>query len=402
VPPYNEAVRIARGLWIAPIDDDDAFRPDHLERLLAFTRAQRLEVGYSRLCMHYGGGETTTIGRFPPEHGQFGLQSCLYHHGLASIFELELADGPLGLPYDWGMCRRMMEAGVRIGMLDEVDVDYYPSKVWTRNRTGTANAAPASPPEWEFVPEGWERVGAVRGWNAEDVAGAYREKWPAFVEAVQGSGPLGVSHEVPLGTTIGREDPLAQNAVLAYAYALARAADGTRGLSVLDWGGALGHHYLLAQALFPDVTFDYHCCELAAVCAAGREVLPDVRFHEGDECLARDYDLVIASNSLQYERDWQARLKRLGEATRGWLFLSRVPLARDHRSFVVLQRAHPYGYATEYLGWVLGRDELLGAACREGLALVREFSLLAPFTIAGAPDGVAHGGFLFRRGEPGA
>jgi glycosyltransferase involved in cell wall biosynthesis len=132
VPPYNEAVRLARGLWIAPLADDDAFRPQHLERLLAYAREQHLELAYARLCMHSGkNGETTSVGRFPPEHAQFGLQSVLYHHGLRDIFELELADAPLGLPNDWGMCLRMMEAGVRIGMLDEETVDYYPSAVWS-------------------------------------------------------------------------------------------------------------------------------------------------------------------------------------------------------------------------------------------------------------------------------
>ena len=37
----------------------------------------------------------------------------------------------LGLPYDWAMCLRMMEADVRIGMVEEVTGDYYPSRYWT-------------------------------------------------------------------------------------------------------------------------------------------------------------------------------------------------------------------------------------------------------------------------------
>lgn len=131
VPPYNEAVRLARGLWIASLADDDAFRPDHVERLLAHVCRERLELAYGRMRMHLRDKSTTSLGRFPPEHGQFGFQSALYHRGLAGIFELELADASLGLPCDWGMCLRMMEAGVRIGMLDEETVDYYPSRTWT-------------------------------------------------------------------------------------------------------------------------------------------------------------------------------------------------------------------------------------------------------------------------------
>jgi len=126
-------------------------------------------------------------------------------------------------------------------------------------------------------------------------------------------------------------------------------------------------------------------------------VLADVTFHEDDRCLSEQYDVVLASNSLQYEDDWPSRLEDLAGATHEWLFLTRVPVARSHRSFVVLQRAYRYGYGTEYLGWVVSREELLDAVRACGLVLVREFALLPPFSIDGAPDTVTDSGFLFRR-----
>jgi putative methyltransferase (TIGR04325 family) len=211
-----------------------------------------------------------------------------------------------------------------------------------------------------------------------------------------------VSHEVPLGFPIEREDPLGQNIVLAWAYAVARAAEGVDRLSVLDWGGALGHHYVLARKLFPDLELDYHCRELPAVCAEGRRVQPEVTFHDDDAPLGRSFDLVLASNSLHYEEDWRARLRALAQASSGWLFVTRVPLARSEPSFVVLQRAYQYGYGTEYVGWVLNRDELLQAARACSLKLAREFSLLSPHDIEGAPEAVADGGFLFMSAAEGA
>ena len=252
-------------------------------------------------------------------------------------------------------------------------------------------------PEWEFVPEGWARSGKTRGWRAEEVARAYREKWPQFLEAVEGPGPLGINHEVPVGTPIPRDDPLAQNAVLAWAYVLARVRDDAARTSVLDWGGALGHHYMLARKLFPELELDYHCRELPAVCAEGRRVLADVTFHDDDRCLGGRYDVVLASGSLQFEEDWLSRLEDLAGATRDSLFLTRVPVACRHPSFVVLQRAYRYGYGTEYLGWALSREEMLNAAGAFGLALVREFALLPPLSVDGAPDTVTHLGFLFSR-----
>lgn len=131
VPPTNEAVRRARGLWIAPLADDDAFRPHHLARLLERARSDRLELAYSRLSVHFPNGSEAIIGCFPPALGEFGVQAALYHAGLSGIFEYELADAAFGLPEDWALCLRMMEASVRIGMFDEVTVDYYPSRSWT-------------------------------------------------------------------------------------------------------------------------------------------------------------------------------------------------------------------------------------------------------------------------------
>jgi putative methyltransferase (TIGR04325 family) len=212
---------------------------------------------------------------------------------------------------------------------------------------------------------------------------------------LEGPGPLGVSHEVPAGAPIDRKDVLAQNSVLALAFALARPSNGASSLSVLDRGGALGHFYVLAQQLFPDLEHDYSCRERPAVCSEGREVLPEVTFYETDKCFERSYDMVIASNSL-HEEDWQQLLRQLVHASATSVFLTRVPIVRQQHSFVVLQRAHRCGYATEYLGWVLKRDELLRADRGAGLELERELVLLPELTVAGAPEPFLHTGLLFR------
>ncbi|HWF74976.1 MAG TPA: glycosyltransferase family 2 protein, partial [Solirubrobacteraceae bacterium] len=81
--PFNEAVRQARGLWIAPLDDDDAFRPHHIASLLSHAREQRLELAYGKVRLHSPGGAERTIGRFPPSLGEVNLQATMYHAGLA-------------------------------------------------------------------------------------------------------------------------------------------------------------------------------------------------------------------------------------------------------------------------------------------------------------------------------
>jgi len=251
------------------------------------------------------------------------------------------------------------------------------------------------PPEWEYVPEGWRRP--VPGWNAAGVLATYEAKWPAFMHALEGSGPLGVNHEASLVEIEGAEDPAAQNLLVSYAYVLALAAGGRNRVSLLDWGGGIGHYYAIARAVLPEVEIDYTCRDLPVLCARGRDLFPEGSFVDDDSCFERSYDLVFASSSLHYSEDWRRTLARLARATGRYLYVTRVPLASRSPSFVVLQRAQRHGYGTEYLGWVLNRNELLDAARESGLRLMREFLVDAQFDAAGAPERpTVHRGFLFR------
>jgi putative methyltransferase (TIGR04325 family) len=251
-------------------------------------------------------------------------------------------------------------------------------------------------PEWEYVPEGWarERAGGG-GWDVESIARKYAERWPAFIERLRGTGPVGALHVAPDGWTVPRQDLTSHNMAMVFGYALALSARVTNRLSILDWGGALGHYHALARVLVPDVELDYHCKELPAVCRQGRRVSPEVTFHENEDCLERRYDLVLASGAIQYVEGWAELLSRLAGAAGRYLLITKVPVT-DAVSFVTLQRAYEYGYDTEYLGWALNRKEIRTAGERAGLELVREFFLAAPLDIPGAPGSIHHAGFLFR------
>lgn len=126
-PGLNAGAALARGAWIAPLGDDDAFAAEHVEHLLDFARADRLEFVYGRLRVHLPDGTCSLLGEFPPRLGQIGLQAALYHSSLSGFMELELAHAVFGKPNDWGLVERMMRTGVRMGMLDEATVDYFPS-----------------------------------------------------------------------------------------------------------------------------------------------------------------------------------------------------------------------------------------------------------------------------------
>ncbi len=254
-------------------------------------------------------------------------------------------------------------------------------------------------PAWEYLPGGFASLPpASRGWNDASVLAAQRERWPAFLAAIEGSGPLGVAHESP---AIGREDLAAHNTVMAFGYVLARAAHGRARLSLLDWGGGIGHYAALARALMPEVGLDYHCRDLPLLCAHGRTLFPEARFHEDDAgCLARAYDLVLASSSLQYHEDWRGTLARLAPAVGAWLFVTRLPTVRRVPSFVVVQRPHAHGYHTEYAGWFINRGELVAHAQSLGLRLEREFLIDERVSVPRAPEPCEYRGFLFRPAGP--
>jgi hypothetical protein len=159
-PPFNAAVAIATGRWIAPLGDDDAFAPDHVERLLGAALARRLELVYASLRAHLPDGTEKIVGEFPPRLTEFGLQGALYHSGL-SFMEQTLSDEVFDVPNDWSLCRRMMRAGVRIGMVDAVTVDYFPSS-WGRRDS----QAKEPPPDPELEAATARLVGAERELSA--------------------------------------------------------------------------------------------------------------------------------------------------------------------------------------------------------------------------------------------
>jgi putative methyltransferase (TIGR04325 family) len=274
-----------------------------------------------------------------------------------------------------------------------------PTSLLGRRRHVQSRVAPEepSPPEWEYVPEGWGRRDEpdVAGWDVATVLDAYRTKLPEFRKLLEGTDSIAVATSAAF--PVGPPTIEHQNQILAFAYALALASRTTDSITVLDWGGGLGYFYFLSRALLPgEVGIEYHCKEVPTLCSYGREALPEIRFHSDDSCLDGRYDFVLASSSLQYSEEWGHVLEGLAGAARRYLFLTRVPVVFSHPSFVVLQRTHAHAFQTEYLSWVLNRDELLEHAKRSGLELVREFLLGDKPPVVGAPEQDETRGFLFR------
>jgi len=247
------------------------------------------------------------------------------------------------------------------------------------------------PPPWEYAPEGWQQSS---GWADDsgiaEVPERYRAKLPAFQAAIEAPGPIGVPTSPARGVTPTVAD---QNIMLAFGYALGLAGWSRDRVAVLDWGGGMGFLSFVASELMPHVAIEYHVKELPGIVAAGRDLVPGVRFWDDETCLAERYHLIVASNSLQYVEGWHSLLGRFGRsASGGYVLLQHLPIAHEGASFTVRQRA----YGTAFTGWVFGRDDLLTAASAADLILTREFMESQRGRIAGAPSEWQSRGFLFR------
>jgi putative methyltransferase (TIGR04325 family) len=251
-------------------------------------------------------------------------------------------------------------------------------------------------PEWEYVPEGWtyaQSHSEVKGWNVQEILDVYKRKWPRFLDLMQGTGPLGIAHESELTTN---DDIHAHNVMMSLAYALALASHDASSLSILDWGGGIGHFYVIAKKVLPDVEIEYHCKDVALLAEYGSQLFPDQHFYSDETCFRRKYNFVMASASLHYAERWQRLFENLAAVADPFLYVANLPTIVTAPSFVFIQRPYAYGYNTQYLGWCLNRTDFLSWAEALGLELLREFVTGMKPMILNAPGQNEYRSFLFR------
>lgn len=276
-----------------------------------------------------------------------------------------------------------------------------PSVIWRtlRNIRRPSQQIPTEPPEWEWQ-RSWNQALSVAGWNDPSVATSQLEKWPYFVELLSGVGPFAVSHEAPVGS--GNQSIWAHNLLATYGYVLGLAAHSRQQLSMLDWGGGIGHYSVINRVLLPEVKVDYHCEDVPVLCNAGRSVLPDASFYEKPgSSFGRMYDFVHAGSSLWCVENWKETAVKLAGASKDYLYITRMMFVENAESFVVLQRPYKYGYNTEYQCWVLNKQEFVNHIEEQGFRQVREFLFGWGPTIYAAPEAGFFKGFLFRRKDLG-
>lgn len=119
VSARSHGVSLATGDIIAYLDDDNAWRPNHLEKLVA--ALEDADFAYTQALCIRGNGMMWTIGDDPPALGQVDT-SALGHWRPA----LEKADWECSeAPPDWHLVRRWMAAGLTWRFEPALTVNYY-------------------------------------------------------------------------------------------------------------------------------------------------------------------------------------------------------------------------------------------------------------------------------------
>lgn len=107
--------------FIAYLDDDNAYRPQHIETLYAaLTSDAMADFAYSRMFRHGLGDE---IGSAPPAYGTIDSSLIMHRHDVHVQFGLW--PDPSIYEVDWQLIESWLRKGARWTFVPIVTVDYY-------------------------------------------------------------------------------------------------------------------------------------------------------------------------------------------------------------------------------------------------------------------------------------
>jgi Glycosyl transferase family 2 len=112
----------ARHEIIAYLDDDNAWRPNHLELLVRALIGSNADFAYSRaLCHDRDRSVRYTIGTPVPQAGQIDTSLLVHYRDLLTPVTWQ----PSEQPADWDLVSRWVAAGAHWQFVPDVTMDYY-------------------------------------------------------------------------------------------------------------------------------------------------------------------------------------------------------------------------------------------------------------------------------------
>ncbi|MBD8881906.1 glycosyltransferase [Rhodanobacter sp. 7MK24] len=149
--PYNFGLRVARGSWIAVLNDDDEYLPNHLSSLLDVARANRVEWVHGNVrFLDDHGNEQGVVGNAELQQGGISSISSLCHAGLKT-FRSAGTNWKYCCPGDWDTYERLLAMGVTHAYMNATTAihhgDYFRTSVLEPHATLSIASHPTSPRE---------------------------------------------------------------------------------------------------------------------------------------------------------------------------------------------------------------------------------------------------------------
>jgi len=142
--PMNHGVEISRGEWIAPLDDDDEFTPDHVEVMLNACLARDLDFAWGIAESEHQDGSWSRQGSWPLRRGAICHSAVFYSRRIADIRH-DLDAWRLDDPGDWNLWSRFRRAGAVMGFVDRVVARHYVERRGIAARRPLWMAKPRAP-----------------------------------------------------------------------------------------------------------------------------------------------------------------------------------------------------------------------------------------------------------------
>jgi glycosyltransferase involved in cell wall biosynthesis len=115
-------IDLAKGDYIAYLDDDNGWRPDHVRRLVQALEANP-DAGFAYPLMAVHGRGEYVIGSDPPAEGQIDTSMIVHRRELLDVATWRWYPG---IPtIDWDLVSRWVAAGVTWVRVPVVTCDYY-------------------------------------------------------------------------------------------------------------------------------------------------------------------------------------------------------------------------------------------------------------------------------------
>jgi glycosyltransferase involved in cell wall biosynthesis len=116
----RHGAELATGELIAYLDDDNAWRPRHLDKVVSALVRAGADFAYGRAMCH-DSGMSWSIGQSPPAIGQIDTSLIVHRRELLEVATWEPSQGPA----DWDLVSRWIRHGASWAYAPDVTMDYY-------------------------------------------------------------------------------------------------------------------------------------------------------------------------------------------------------------------------------------------------------------------------------------